>query len=131
MRENLKNLEGLRKEFKGTFVRFGTKTNFKGYPEKTVLLEDVNCTIDKKISSDHLWFNLTKGFAKIDLKEGDIVTFQARVKEYWKGYKGRRYDEEYLNEHPIEQDYKLSHPTKIKLIKRKSELANLTLINIA
>ena len=118
MRENLKKIDGLRKEFTGTFVRFGKKTNF-GYPKTTVLLENVSCTADKRINCDHLWFNLTKEFEKIGLQEGDVIRFQARVKEYLKGYKGHRYDdEEYLNEHPIEADYKLSHPTKVMLIKR-------------
>ena len=97
----------------------GEKTNFKGYLEKTILLSNVHFANQKSILTDHLWFNLTKEFAKIDLKEGDIVSFHARVKEYLKGYKGHRYDdEEYMNEHPIEKDYKLSHPTKVKLIKR-------------
>jgi len=119
MRENLKKIDGLRKEFTGTFIRFGKKTNFKGYPETTILLQDVKCTTDKKISCDHLWFNLTKEFNKIGLQEGDIVKFHARVKEYIKGYKGHKYDdEEYMNEHPIQSDYKLSHPSKVILIKR-------------
>ena len=120
MRENLKKIDGLRKEFTGEFVRFGSKTNFKGYPETTILIQDVKSTADKKINCDHLWFNLTKEFQKIQLQEGDIVRFQARVRKYLKGYKGHRYDDEdYLSEHPIDTDYKLSHPTKVMLIKRK------------
>ena len=115
MREELQNINGIRKEFKGTFVKFGQKTNFKGYIEKTILMQDVECTLDKRIHCDHLWFNLTKGF-DIGLQEGDIIIFQARVKEYYKGYKGYREDIELK---PIEKDYKLSHPTKIKLIIKK------------
>jgi len=34
------------------------------------------------------------------------------IKEYYKGYAG--YKEEVQWEKPIEQDYKLSHPTKIR-----------------
>lgn len=117
MREKLQKIDGLRKKFRGTFVRYGAKTNFKGYREKTILLQDVECVNDKRIYCDHLWFNLTKEFAKIDLKEGDIISFHARVKEYYKGYKG--YREEAQWERPIERDYKLSYPTKIKLLKRK------------
>lgn len=119
MREQLKKINGLRKEFIGRFVRFGQKTNFKGYPEPTILIENVKCTGDENICCDHLWFNLTKQFESIKLQEGDIIRFNARCKEYVKGYKGHRYDdEEYLNEHPIENDYKLSHPTKVMLLKR-------------
>lgn len=116
MRENLKKIDGLRKEFIGTFVRYGTKTNFKGYPEKTILLSNVHLSNYKDIFTEHIWFNLTKEFSKIDLKDGDIVSFQARVKEYYKGYKG--YREEIQFEKPIERDYKLSHPTKIKIIQK-------------
>ena len=59
---------------------------------------------------------MTKEFAKIDFKEGDVVGFQARVKEYHKGYRGC--DEDIQCEKPIEKDFKLSNPTKVKLIKR-------------
>jgi len=119
MRQELKLIDGLRKQFTGTFVRYGKKTGFKGYPLTTILLSNVVCTASSKINCDHLWFNLTKEFDNIKLVEGDTVMFDARVKEYTKGYKGHRYDDDdYMNEHPIESDYKLSHPTKIKLIKR-------------
>jgi len=116
MRTKLKNINGLRKEFIGIFARFGSKTNFKGYPETTVLLQDVKCTGDSKINCDHLWFMLTKEFERVKLQEGDVVKFQARVKEYVKGYRGYREDVEY--EHPVEQDYKLSYPTQVRLIRR-------------
>ena len=68
-----------------------------------------------KLVSEHLWFNLIKSFEKLDLRENDIVQFDARVKKYEKGYKGYR-DDVYK---PIETDYKLSHPTKIKIIKEQ------------
>ena len=125
MRIGLKQINGLRKEFIGTFVRFGSKTNFKGYPETTILLSNIENPFNKKIFAEHLWFNLTKEFDKIRLQEGDIISFQARVKEYYRGYKG--YKEEIQLEKPIEKDYKLSHPTKVKLLKRKeNEIFPLT-----
>ena len=49
-------------------------------------------------------------FERIDLREGDRVEFCARVKEYEKGYAGRR-DDVYK---PVEIDYKLSHPTRVR-----------------
>jgi len=116
VRDNLKKIDGLRKEFTGVFVRFGKKTNFKGYPETTILLQDVKCKSNSKIETDHLWFNLTKEFDKIGLQEGDLVEFHARVKEYAKGYRANRYEEDC--ESSLSVDYKLSHPTKVKLIKR-------------
>ena len=116
MRKELAQIHRLRREFTATFVRFGSKTNFKGYPETTILLSNIQNPINNKIFAEHLWFNLTKEFDKIELKEGDVISFHARVKEYYKGYKG--YREELQWEKPVEKDYKLSHPTKIKLLKR-------------
>lgn len=107
MRKELEKIEEIRDVFKGTFERFGTKSGWVGV-EKTVLLRDIKDK-DGKIICDHLWFNLTKGFEKIQLEKDDIVQFCARVKEYEKGYKGYR-DDVYKS---IESDYKLSHPTKV------------------
>ena len=111
MRKVLKEINGTRIKFKGIFERYGTKTNFKGYPEKTILLKDINDGM--RMVTDHLWFSMTKGFQALgELKEGDAIYFHARVKEYHKGYAG--YKEEVQWEHPIQLDYKLSHPTKIR-----------------
>lgn len=123
MRKNLKQIDGLRKEFIGTFVRFGSKKNFKGYPKTTILLSNIQNPINSKIFAEHLWFTLTKQFDNIKLKEGDLISFHARVKEYYKGYKG--YREEVQWEKPIEKDYKLSHPTKVRLLKRKENEISL------
>lgn len=108
MRNELAKIDGERSEFIGTFVRFGEKDGYRG-PVGTVLVRDVR---DKygEIVTDHIWFNLTKGFDSLNMKEGDIIEFRARVKKYLKGYMGHRYDV-YSN---IETDYKLSHPSKVK-----------------
>jgi len=107
VRKELKKLDEVRSTFTGTFVRIGTRTSF-GHPKQTLLLLDVKDGTGKVVT-DHLWFNLTKGFAELALVSGDTVRFDARVKEYVKGYRGRRYDIDM----PIENDYKLSHPTKL------------------
>jgi len=109
MREGLKNFEGKRKRFRAYFVRFGTKKGYKGL-ERTILLKYVEDVSTNRLVAEHLWFNLTKGFAALDLKEGDQVEFDARVKRYVKGYKGYREDVW----KPLELDYKLSHPTKLR-----------------
>jgi hypothetical protein len=111
MRKGLEKINGDRTKFMGVFERYGTKTNFKGYPEKTILLKNVKQ--GSKTVTDHIWFSMTKGFEALgELKEGDIIEFHARVKEYYKGYAG--YKEEVQWEKPIGLDYKLSHPTKIR-----------------
>ena len=109
MRKELKDIENVRDTFIATYVREGIKNGWKGTEEPTVLLVDVIRKSDGKYMTDHLWLNLTKSFEKADLKEGDKVQFDARVKEYTKGYRGRREDV-YC---PIEYDYKLSYPTKV------------------
>lgn len=111
MREELAKLRNMRKSFKGTFVRFGLKSGYKG-PLKTVLLKDIIDVNSDKIVTDHLWFNLTKGLERLQLQEGDIVGFDARVTTYLKGYRGRREDEL----HPVEVDYRLSFPTKVEKV---------------
>ncbi len=112
-RKGLKTYRGQRLSFTGIFVRFGTKRNFKGYPEKTVLLKDVRTSGGEQVT-DHLWFNYTKGFEALKLIEGVQVSFDARVQLYKKGYRGRDIEKECEN--PPATDYKLSRPTKIKIV---------------
>mgnify|MGYP000313283720 CR=1 FL=1 len=90
MRKELKIIGSRdRHVFTATFIRFGFRDGYKG-PVKTILLQDV--LLDGKIVTDHLWFNLTKGFESADLLPGDVVEFCARVSIYEKGYKGYRND---------------------------------------
>jgi hypothetical protein len=107
-RDELKKLNDIRTRFKGTFERYGIKTNWNGYPEKTILLKNISNSAGRNVT-DHLWFNLTKGFESLgELEAGDIVSFDARVSGYAKGYVNHR---EGMDER--QWDYKLSFPTKI------------------
>lgn len=113
MRKELAKDNGIRKKFSGIFSRIGKKTNYKGYSEETILLNSIIDLETNKKVTDHIWFTFTKGFQDAGLKEGKegtVVEFEARVKEYKKGYvnKGVR-----INESRI--DFKLSNPTKIRL----------------
>ncbi|MGE5411002.1 MAG: hypothetical protein ACM3MI_08580, partial [Clostridiales bacterium] len=84
--------------------------------EETVLLKNVQDS-SGKVLTDHLWFNLTTGFEKLNLKEGDRIQFDARVKSYTKGYKGRLAKILNPSKPKEKKDFKLSHPTRIlKLI---------------
>jgi hypothetical protein len=120
MREALKDIDGIRKRFSGTFVRFGKKRGWKGIEIKTLLFE--NITTEGNVVCDHIWFTITKEFERLDLQEGDRVSFEARVKHYWKGYKGRREDDDLP---PITKDYKLSHPKNISVYKTGGKQLNL------
>ena len=112
MRTELMNIGSEeRLTFKGVFERFGMKRGWKGRTETTVLLTDIRDADGDKIT-DHLWFNLTKGFSQTHLEQGDIIQFEARVDTYLKGYQGYRMDVD----KPVELDAKLSRPTKIKKV---------------
>ncbi len=109
MRKELQQIgEETRNTFTGRFERYGEKSGYMGHVKETVLLLDIRNSTGK-IVADHLWFNRTKGFRQLTLKQGDIVQFDARVEEYERGYHGRR---EYVYV-PVSTDYKLAYPTKI------------------
>ena len=109
MRKELKNIENKRMQFIGYVERFGEKSAFRGMPLKTVLIKNIKIADSNKLVSDHSWFTCGKNLSKIEV--GDTISFVARVTEYQRGYKGC---DEYLQmEHPIEDDYRLSNPTKV------------------
>lgn len=120
MRGKLKDIENCRQRFIGTFGRYGSKKGYKSRPVKTLLFTQITDTKGKEIS-DHIWFTTGKQFESLNLQPGDKISFDARVKEYTKGYKGRRENE--YDSKPIEKDYKLSHPNNIvKHIEAKTGL---------
>lgn len=114
MREGLQAQEGIRATFRGTVARFGTKTAYRGPDIPTVMFKDVT---DKSgtVVTDHIWFILGKQMARLNLQEGDMVEFDARVTEYVKGYKGYREDVYKA----LEVDYRLSNPTKVRKVEIK------------
>ncbi|WP_260302257.1 hypothetical protein [Schleiferilactobacillus harbinensis] len=48
------------------------------------------------------------------MEKGDRLQFDGRITTYTKGYQG--WDAELSAEHPIETDYKIERPTKIKML---------------
>jgi len=115
MRKALAKEEGQRKKFTASFSRIGKRTNFKGHREETVLLLDVTDVETNHVVTDHAWFTFTKGFQQAAMNAGDRVEFEARIKKYNKGYVNRRYD---INS--TRTDYRLSNPTKIKVVAKPS-----------
>jgi hypothetical protein len=112
MRKLLAAEKGERKNFVGIFSRFGKKANFHGFSDQTVLLINVSDKETGSLITDHIWFNYTKGFEKLELQPGARVSFEARIKSYKKGYVSRRYQ---IDNSRL--DYKLSHPTKLSVMK--------------
>ncbi|MDZ4717121.1 MAG: hypothetical protein SH847_01525 [Roseiflexaceae bacterium] len=84
MREAREQRAGERATFHGTFARLGTKAGWRGAVVSTVLLTDIR-TREGIAICDHLWFNLTKGFAQLTRLPGDVVRFDARIQAYEKG----------------------------------------------
>lgn len=111
MRKELAKRDGLRKAFTATFTRTGKKTNFKGYSEDTLLLTDVRDAETGEAISDHVWFTYSRTFEAANLRPGMRISFEARVKEYVKGYVSKP-----LGVNRQRKDFKLSHPTKIAVI---------------
>jgi hypothetical protein len=111
MRKELGKKDGQRLRFKATVQRFGTKTNYHGYPEKTVLLSDVFFASDGSVAADHLWFSVGKTIDSLGLTEGAIVAFDARIGTYEKGYVNYRKGIDDRS-----QDWKLTRPTKFELL---------------
>jgi hypothetical protein len=114
MRTALSKNEGERKRFKATFVRVGKKTNYKGYSEDTILLQNIIDIADNQRVADHVWFTFTKTFEDAAIREGDIIAFDARIKRYTKGYVNKA-----LNIKKRTTDFKLSHPTSVEVVERK------------
>lgn len=109
MRTKLRKIgSNARHTFTGVFERTGWKDNYYGNIQ-TILLLNVKDE-HGQIVTDHLWFNMTRGFETANPAKGDILQFNARVSNYIKGYMGYR---DNVYDHPIEEDYKLSRPTKV------------------
>ena len=113
MRQKMKSISGQRERFRATFSRTGTKKKYHGFPEITLLFDDVYREKNGQLITDHLWFNNTKAFQAVNLEAGDVVEFDARVTPYEKGCQGYR---QFIYK-PITRDYKLSRPTKVKKVK--------------
>ncbi len=114
IRTNLKAKGSEQRLFlKGTFEKYGFKFKDRGKIHVAATLLLVNVTDeDDQLLTDHLWFNLTKGFRNLHiLQKGDQISFYGRVKPYLKGYQG------HVMGIPRSQtvDYKVNYPTRIKL----------------
>jgi len=118
MRKELSKLDAQRKRFKGSFVRYGSKENWHGFPEPTILLKNIIDLEKGIIVSDHLWFSLTKQFEKLGILEPDtFIYFDARVSSYVKGYVNYRED---IDEREL--DYKLNYPTKVSITEKNEKI---------
>lgn len=123
MRKNLAKLGNQsRFTFRGKFARYGYKraVDRRGneHYAPTLLLTDlmVKDGDQWKAATDHLQFNLTKGFWKLGLlKVGDEVQLNGRVNDYYKGYFSD----------VKQRDVKLSYPSKISRVNSEKNVIPL------
>lgn len=127
MRTELRDRNGKRGEFTATFSRYGRAT--VRIPRRgsvqvvTLLFTDVQDSTGRKVT-DHIWFKTCKQWAALGLRSGERVKFEARIVPYLKGYAGRDdFGDDGDGRHT---DYKLSHPTKARLVSAES-IADLPL----
>ena len=98
--------------FTAIVEKFSLKNGFRNLPLRTILLTEVR--YEEKLVTDHVWLTCGRRIYSAILMPGDLIQLDARIKEYEKGYKGRREDVY----KPISRDYCLSYPTKIKVLIR-------------
>lgn len=110
MRKSLKQLCGKRMRFRGVIDRYGWKKDINGNYKETILLKNICLIESDDIVTDHVWFTCGKTISS-DLPIGSVIEFDARVAIYMKGYKNS-----FLGINNRKKDYKLSNPTKLKLI---------------
>lgn len=112
MRKELKKMNNLRRVFTATVERFGRRNVNRLNKEViwTIVLKNIT---DKngKLITDHVWFNLSKEFDRLNLREGDRIEFSARVVEYYK----RNYQAK------PEKDFKLEKLVGVKKIARTED----------
>jgi hypothetical protein len=108
MRKRLSEDLDLRKRFSARVDRFGKKINFKGYSEETILLKNITDLESNEVVADHLWFTFSLTFQKAKIAEGCTIEFDARVKDYTKGYVNKK-----IGINNRKKDFKLSNPTRI------------------
>ena len=113
MRKRLSEDAGLRKRFSAVVERFGKKINYKGYSEETILLKEIRDVESQEMVADHLWFTFSLAFQKAKISEGCTIEFDARVKDYTKGYINRK-----VGINNRKTDFKLSNPTKIRILQK-------------
>ncbi len=116
MREKLAKYSNLRDQYFGTFIRFGKRRGKEGELIRTVLLQTI-ITKSNHLIAEHVWFDFNRNFQMLqNLKSGDLLTFEATVKRYYKK------DKE--NSSFLETDYKLLYPTKIFKKGKKMKYVN-------
>lgn len=110
IRTKLKDIGSkVRLRYRARVGRMGIKyAGSEEYVQRTMLLLDVRRVDTNELVTDHIWLKVYKQLRDFNLKEGDEISFEARVKPYGKGY--------YTETQQI--DYSLSYPSKYVIEQR-------------
>ena len=113
MKEKLQHYSRQKLRFVGTIEKLGWKGTTPHNKVRTLMLKDVAVEKTGEEITDHVWLKCGKW--SLGLQPGDKFSFEARVQRYEKGYKGfyGRGDDV-----PIQDDYRLTNPTKVKVLKK-------------
>lgn len=112
MRKKLSAIDGTRQQFIAVFTKTGKKVNYKGYSEETILLTNIRDAATGRLLADHVWFTYSKTFQDVRMTQGDEIIFDARVKQYQKGYVNRQ-----AGFSSRKKDFKLSYPSNVRIYK--------------
>lgn len=115
MKERLQHYSRQKLRFVATVDKLGWKTPTadKRNRVRTLMVTDVKIEKTNENVADHVW--LTCGKWSLGLSPGDRFSFEARVQRYEKGYKGFYGRGEDI---PIQDDYRLVNPSKVKILKK-------------
>jgi len=127
MRTELAKLQGKRCTFMATFERYGSrKIAFSIYPQITMLFLNVTEKKSGKKVTDHIWMKCGKRMDELgEFIKGEKVQFDARVRIYIKGYRGRLAME--MGEDWSERDWQLSFPTNIKRVEKQKKMKEFSM----
>lgn len=115
MREGLKAMGiNTRHTFCAKFIAYGYRKNKTGEFEKTLLFQNIKDENGSEVA-DHIWMRDAHSFNYVEFKNGDIIKFEATIKKYRKGYRGKRENGE---KSVRTKDYELVHPSNVRLIWR-------------
>ncbi len=82
-------------------------------PVRTFCLQDIQ-NAEGIVLADHLWFTLRQRFAEAgELREGQLIEFDATVTEYAKRVYSGRTARKFQNSGNGGTDYRLSYPSNI------------------
>lgn len=109
MREELKKI-GFeeRHTFTAIVEKFSLKNGFRGLPLRTILL--TNVMHEGIVVANHVWLTCGKRFYSAILLSGDLIQFDARIKEYEKDIKV----EEKMFINPLKKTFAFHIPLKSK-----------------